>query len=208
VTSQRKNYFISKDMQGRFAGTVLLLALLVTVITACNIYVLGSYFHESSITQTEGQTLAMIMEAFMREMWPRLIILVVVNIIIVFVVSVMYSHQIAGPAYKLESSIKRITDGDLTFEVSLRRNDNLKELAAALNFLLEKFRMTLANAKNLTEDIAEKLGALEDDERFKQLAASSKELRELISQFKIESEGHEILDDDENEIEDEATQES
>ena len=42
--SQRKNYFIAKDMQSKFAGTILLLALLVAVITACNIYVLGSFF--------------------------------------------------------------------------------------------------------------------------------------------------------------------
>ncbi len=197
MTSQRKNYFISKDMQTKFAGTILLLALLVTIITACNIYVLGSYFYDSSITQNEGRTLSMVMESFIREFWPRLIILVVVNIIIVFVVSVMYSHQIAGPAYKLENSIKRITEGDLTFEVSLRRNDNLKELASALNSLLEKFRITLAGAKTLTEDIAEKLKILENDDRFKQLAASSEELRNLIDQFKIENTEKEIVDEDE-----------
>lgn len=197
MTSQRKNYFISKDMQTKFAGTILLLALLVTIITACNIYVLGSYFYDSSITQNEGRTLSMVMESFIREFWPRLIILVVVNIIIVFVVSVMYSHQIAGPAYKLENSIKRITEGDLTFEVSLRRNDNLKELASALNSLLEKFRITLAGAKTLTEDIAEKLKILENDDRFKQLAASSEELRNLIDQFKIENTEKDIVDEDE-----------
>ena len=197
MTSQRKNYFISKDMQTKFAGTILLLALLVTIITACNIYVLGSYFYFSSITQNEGRTLSMVMESFIREFWPRLVILVVVNIIIVFVVSVMYSHQIAGPAYKLENSIKRITEGDLTFEVSLRRNDNLKELASALNSLLEKFRITLAGAKTLTEDIAEKLKILESDDRFKQLAASSEELRNLIDQFKIENTEKDIVDEDE-----------
>ena len=197
MTSQRKNYFISKDMQTKFAGTILLLALLVTIITACNIYVLGSYFYDSSITQNEGRTLSMVMESFIREFWPRLIILVVVNIIIVFVVSVMYSHQIAGPAYKLENSIKRITEGDLTFEVSLRRNDNLKELASALNSLLEKFRITLAGAKTLTEDIAEKLKILESDDRFKQLAVSSEELRNLIDQFKIENTEKDIVDEDE-----------
>jgi methyl-accepting chemotaxis protein len=197
LTSQRKNYFISKDMQTKFAGTILLLALLVTIITACNIYVLGSYFYDSSITQSEGKTLSMVMESFIREFWPRLVILVVVNIIIVFVVSVMYSHQIAGPAYKLENSIKRITDGDLTFEVSLRRNDNLKELASALNSLLEKFRITLASAKTLTEDIAEKLKVLENDDRFKQLAQSSSELRNLIDQFKIENTDKDIVDEDE-----------
>ena len=78
-------------------------------------------------------------------------------------VSVIYSHQTAGPAFKLEKSIKRIIEGDLTFQVSLRRNDNLKELAAALNELLDKFRTTLSKTKSLTEDINNKLGSVKDD---------------------------------------------
>ncbi len=90
-----------------------------------------------------------------KEFWPRLVILVVVNIIIVFVVSVMYSHQIAGPAYKLENSIKRITEGDLTFEVSLRRNDNLKELASAL-ILCSKNSESLWQGQKLLQKISQK----------------------------------------------------
>ncbi len=184
--SQRKNYFISKDMQSKFAGTILLLAFLVAVITACNIYVLGTYFVSTSTTLVEARSLTSTLQHFVTEFWPRLMVLVFVNVIIVFIVSVMYSHQTAGPAYKLEKSIKRITDGDLTFEVSLRRNDNLKELATALNELLTKFRVTLAKAKTLSDDIAVKLDTLESDDRFKQLAMSADELRELIKQFKIE----------------------
>lgn len=184
--SQRKNYFISKDMQSKFAGTILLLAFLVAVITACNIYVLGSYFVSTSTTLVEARSLTSTLQHFVTEFWPRLMVLVFVNVIIVFIVSVMYSHQTAGPAYKLEKSIKRITEGDLTFEVSLRRNDNLKELATALNDLLKKFRVTLAKAKTLSEDIGVKLESLESDDRFKGLAVNASELRELIKQFKIE----------------------
>lgn len=184
--SQRKNYFIAKDMQSRFAGTILLLAFLVAVITACNIYVLGSYFVNTSKTLVEARSLTVTLQDFVAEFWPRLLVLIFVNVIIVFIVSVMYSHQTAGPAYKLEKSIKRISEGDLTFEVSLRRNDNLKELAAALNELLKKFRVTLAKAKTLSDDISVKLDSLESDARFKQLAANASELSELIKQFKIE----------------------
>ncbi|EKD82781.1 MAG: hypothetical protein ACD_39C01104G0002 [uncultured bacterium] len=184
--SQRKNYFIAKDMQSRFAGTILLLAFLVAVITACNIYVLGSYFVSTSRTVVEARSLTGTLQDFVAEFWPRLLVLIFVNVIIVFIVSVMYSHQTAGPAYKLEKSIKRISEGDLTFEVSLRRNDNLKELAAALNELLKKFRVTLAKAKTLSDDISVKLDSLESDDRFKQLAANASELSELIRQFKIE----------------------
>lgn len=173
-------------MQSKFAGTILLLAFLVAVITACNIYVLGTYFVSTSTTLVEARSLTSTLQHFVSEFWPRLMVLVFVNVIIVFIVSVMYSHQTAGPAYKLEKSIKRITEGDLTFEVSLRRNDNLKELATALNELLTKFRVTLAKAKTLSDDIAVKLDTLESDERFKQLAISADELQGLIRQFKIE----------------------
>lgn len=173
-------------MQSRFAGTILLLAFLVAVITACNIYVLGSYFVSTSRTMVEARSLTSTLQDFVADYWPRLLVLIFVNVIIVFIVSVMYSHQTAGPAYKLEKSIKRISEGDLTFEVSLRRNDNLKELAAALNELLKKFRTTLAKAKCLSDDIAIKLDSLENDDKFKQLAANASELSELIKQFKIE----------------------
>lgn len=197
--SQRKNYFIAKDMQSKFAGTILLLALLVAVITACNIYVLGSFFVEKNATLAQQNDASALIHDFISSYWPRLVVLVFVNVIIVFMVSVIYSHQTAGPAYKLEKSIKRITDGDLTFQVSLRRNDNLKELAAALNELLDKFRTTLSKTKSLTDDINNKLGSMKDNEKYAQIVADSFELRQLIDQFKLESERTELLEDNSNE---------
>ncbi|MDN5277949.1 MAG: hypothetical protein PWR01_1914 [Clostridiales bacterium] len=202
--SQRKNYFISKGMQSKFAGTILLLAFLVAVITACNIYVLGSFFVSTKTTLVEARGVTSIMQHFFTEFWPRLLLLIFVNVIIIFIVSVMYSHQTAGPAYKLEKSIQRITEGDLTFEVSLRRNDNLKELASALNDLLKKFRTTLAKAKTLSVDLSVKLEGLEEDAKFKQLAKEAAELTQLIDEFKIEAKRNEKpLDGIETEVDEE-----
>lgn len=186
-SSQRKNYFIAKDMQSKFAGTILLLALLVAVITACNIYVLGSFFVEKNATLAQQNDASVLIHDFISSYWPRLVVLVFVNVIIVFMVSVIYSHQTAGPAYKLEKSIKRITDGDLTFQVSLRKNDNLKELATALNELLTKFRTTLSKAKGLADGIDDKLGEMKNDEKYSQIVADASELRQLVDQFKLEN---------------------
>jgi methyl-accepting chemotaxis protein len=191
-------------MQSKFAGTILLLAFLVAVITACNIYVLGSFFVSTKTTLVEARGVTSIMQHFFTEFWPRLLLLIFVNVIIIFIVSVMYSHQTAGPAYKLEKSIQRITEGDLTFEVSLRRNDNLKELAAALNDLLKKFRTTLAKAKTLSVDLSVKLEGLEEDAKFKQLAKEAAELTQLIDEFKIEAKRNEKpLDGIETEVDEE-----
>lgn len=199
--SQRKNYFIAKDMQSKFAGTILLLALLVAVITACNIYVLGSFFVEKNTTLAQQNDASALIHDFISSYWPRLLVLVFVNVIIVFMVSVLYSHQTAGPAYKLEKSIKRITEGDLTFQVSLRRNDNLKELATALNELLDKFRTTLSKTKSLTDDINNKLGELKNDEKYAQIISDSLELRQLINQFKLEPDKSSERKDPDDELE-------
>ena len=198
-SSQRKNYFIAKDMQSKFAGTILLLALLVAVITACNIYVLGSFFVEKNATLAQQSDVSALIHDFISSYWPRLIVLVCVNVIIVFMVSVIYSHQTAGPAYKLEISIKRITDGDLTFQVSLRRNDNLKELATALNELLNKFRTTLSQARTLADGIDDKLGAVKDDAKYAQIVKDASELRVLVDQFKLTSERIEVQEEDDEE---------
>lgn len=183
--TQRKNYFIAKGMQSKFAGTILLLVFLITVITACNIYVLGSFFMQTRATLTESQSTESLMRLFILDLWPRLLLLVLVNVIIVFIVSIMYSHQFAGPAFKLEKSIQRIARGDLTFEIHLRKNDSLKEVAAAINQMLSRFRDTLAQARTLSDDIAAKLATLGNDEKFAQLAKSAQSLKDQIDQFKI-----------------------
>ena len=188
----RKNYFISKGMQSKFAGTILLLVFLIAVITACNIYVLASFFMSNQATISQEQTVETMMRSFLVDFWPRILLLIMVNVIIIFIVSIMYSHQIAGPAYKLEKSLQRIAAGDLTFEIHLRRNDNLKEVASAINHMLAGFRETLASAKMLSEDIAAKIKTLDKDERLTPLAKSAEALKERISKFKIEKTAEEL----------------
>ena len=188
----RKNYFISKGMQSKFAGTILLLVFLIAVITACNIYVLATFFLSNQATVSQEQSVETMMRGFLVDFWPRLLLLILVNVIIIFIVSIMYSHQIAGPAYKLEKSIHRIASGDLTFEIHLRRNDNLKEVASAINQMLARFRETLASAKTLANDITTKMEAFGKDDRLIPLVKSAKELQEKIAQFKIEKDPEEL----------------
>lgn len=200
--SQRKNYFIAKDMQSKFAGTILLLALLVAVITACNIYVLGSFFVEKNATLTQQSDVSVLIHDFINSYWPRLVVLVCVNVIIVFMVSVIYSHQTAGPAYKLEKSIKRITEGDLTFQVSLRKHDNLKEVATALNGLLDKFRNTLGQARVLVDGIEKDLDFVKEDERYSKVFHEASELKKLIDEYKLTPDKKAIKDEEELDSED------
>ena len=186
--TQRKNYFVAKAMQSKYAAMSILIVLLVSVVTAFNLYLLASFFLETDATLTQQYTVVSFLSEFTSKYAGRLFTILIVNIFIVFIVAVIYSHKTAGPAYKLEKCIQRITNGDLNFAINLRKDDNLKELASALNKLSEKLRNTLSTAKALTDDMALKAEILDKDQKFTGLLESARELDKLLSQFKFEEE--------------------
>lgn len=59
--------------------------------------------------------------------------------IILMIWGVVLSHRFAGPLERLESELKRITDkGDYNHRLHLRKRDQIKPLADAINGLLER----------------------------------------------------------------------
>jgi methyl-accepting chemotaxis protein len=55
-------------------------------------------------------------------------------------VGVHLSHQIAGPLYRIKSSLKRISEGDLNFKIGFRKGDYLTEFPAYFNDMLRSLR--------------------------------------------------------------------
>jgi methyl-accepting chemotaxis protein len=51
--------------------------------------------------------------------------------------ALMISHRIAGPSYRLAKSMEQIRDGDIAFQVNLRKGDHLTDLRDELNQLLD-----------------------------------------------------------------------
>lgn len=51
----------------------------------------------------------------------------------VLLLTIFFSHKLAGPVYRLEVAMNRVLDGDYTEEVRLRDGDQLKNLAELFN---------------------------------------------------------------------------
>ncbi len=49
---------------------------------------------------------------------------------------VFYSHRLAGPIYHIQKTLRDAADGKLVQPIVLRKNDEFKELAEAINLLL------------------------------------------------------------------------
>lgn len=186
--TQRKNYFVQKGVQSKFTLTILLLVFLIAVISFCNLYVIGNYVLENTSSVEHAQSMSEFIHEAMQVVWPRLLLIILVNLIIVVIIGVFYSHQFAGPSYKLEKSIKQIAQGDLSFKIFLRKNDSMHNVADSLNQMTENFRSVIRKANELThqiKDAVDDLGSVDEASKSAGLLRGiAGELEDLLAGFR------------------------
>ena len=130
---RRKQYFVMKGLQFRFARFVVLFALLsslVTVLTGATIFyttfsILGD---KLAAVYPQGRLVAIFRSVHIAVLISFLIILP-----IIFYASILFSHRIAGPLPKILEALRQIGQGNFNVNLVLRKHDELKELADTVN---------------------------------------------------------------------------
>jgi methyl-accepting chemotaxis protein len=112
-------------------------------------------------------------------------------------ISIFISHRIAGPLYRIKRSLSKVTQGDLSVVVKLRKWDDLKDLAEHVNILVDELRtfvITLRNDYDLLSDYIQELEQkieskilTEESGRviIKKVQASRKNIEEALKKFNI-----------------------
>jgi signal transduction histidine kinase len=57
--------------------------------------------------------------------------------VILILWGIVLSHRLAGPMERLESEIKKISQGNHTHRIKVRKNDDIRPIADAINALLD-----------------------------------------------------------------------
>lgn len=193
-TWKRRNYFVKQDFQGRFVLrfflTILLSAVVFTVIL--------SIFSAHTITITYR-------DSFLRiEKTPKALFYEIIRAhgLYIFLIgvgistlSLFLSHRIAGPLFRFEKSIEEIIKGNLSFRIKLRKKDEAKELAEAMNRMIETLSSYLSDIKAITDDIEKNLletkKAVEEQkggagESINRTIKALEELKKALSYFKTD----------------------
>ncbi len=193
-----KNYLIKKGMQTRFILKFCLLLVLACVIMSTIAYILSE-----RTTTTSFEDLRLTVKSTADFILPTLILSSLVAIILVaiatIIVFIIITHRIAGPLHRLETDMAEIAKGNLIKDIHLRKKDEFKTLAAAINSLLKNWRdpLSVSQAKlNELEDGINDVktglrakGAPEDEaERIvKPMREKTEQLKHAFSFFKISS---------------------
>ncbi|MDP7420251.1 MAG: methyl-accepting chemotaxis protein [bacterium] len=189
----RSTYLIKKGLQFRYMGVIIAAMLAVCMVVGFTIYfTIWSSFSKPDI---ELYRLQEIFEATNRQLIVRLVILCA----FIAATSIFVSHKIAGPVYRFEQSARAIGAGDLSLKIKLRKGDELRELAEAMNYMAETLAEVVRKENDVRDRLIELINELEEtlsDEKKKldssmreriagELTTINEELKSLGTYFKV-----------------------
>ena len=119
---RRRRYIVDPSVQYRLIG----LAVATWLVNAA--FVFGAIFYLDSTPALPDAPPALLLMAAA---------LTTVCLIVSVGSALVLSHRIAGPAYRIQRSLHRVTAGDLDFKVVLRRNDCFEELSESFNEMID-----------------------------------------------------------------------
>ncbi|OQW98710.1 MAG: hypothetical protein BWK68_00250 [Elusimicrobia bacterium A5] len=180
----RKSFFVKPKLLFKYVVyallTVVFTSVCILVVMRRTIYTTAAL--ENLVSEAEIRA---VQSAIMESWWiPVIILLVVIGI-----QSLIRFHKIIGPIYALEKVIALIKGGHIGGHISLRRGDELKELALevedmsnALKSYVKKDRIIIAEISDELDSIAK----LSNQEEFKnRLTGLKNKLSEITSDFKL-----------------------
>ena len=85
---------------------------------------------------------------------PVLIAVSLTSIVCGLMIAVFLPQKIAGPLFRIEKDLLKVSEGNLTKNITLRSGDILKELSETIN-------MTVGNIGNMVKDVKESGNAFE-----------------------------------------------
>ena len=137
---KRSRYFIKPDLQTKYAFMFVL-----SIGVGINL----------------GVILTLLSPLLSENSWifPAIYVMLAISIMVLVAgISILFTHKIAGPIYKIERSFRQIMDEkDLSLRVFLRTGDELQELAEEINRLLDHLHNSMLIDQQKSEALLAKL---------------------------------------------------
>ncbi len=190
----RRNFLIQKDFQLKYAGFLILTILAISALVVLTVNL--------SIWAAVEKGVSPQAQAIIDQILHNMNVLFMFEIPLVLIISVfaaiIFSHKVAGPVYRLQQAAMQVVRGDLTSNVHLRRDDELKTLSSAFNSMVDNMHLLVAKDRKLITDLSSITDTLYSNLKDNKISQEEAlvlirklndlvgELKTLIMQYKIE----------------------
>ncbi|MEW6116912.1 MAG: methyl-accepting chemotaxis protein [Nitrospirota bacterium] len=156
---KRRNYFINKELQGKYTFYFFLMVTLGSIAFTMIFSLLAAdtmtiVYKDHSLHL--GKTPSVLLREILRAHW----IFIIIGGIAVSIISVFLTHRFAGPIYRFERSLDEMIRGNLNFEIRLRKHDSGKELASLMNRFIAILASHIAHMRQTSDALRDTLTAL------------------------------------------------
>ncbi len=153
MENRRKNYFIKREFQTKFILKFCALVALTAFISAAVVYL----FLSQSVT-TVFENSKIVIKPSTEFIIPGLVLSSLISILLVSIATIVtilfISHRIAGPLYKVENSLERLGEGDVSFDIYFRRDDEAKVLSEVFNKSRQGINRMISDIKREVKKLA------------------------------------------------------
>lgn len=151
---QRRQLYINRDFQTRF------------ILKFCLILILGGaisigltlFSTQETLTSSFINSKLLIQNTSLAIMpsviYTTLISTLVIGLIVIMV-TLLASHKIAGPMFRFERDIDRISTGDLKSRIDIRTDDQFQAIATSLNKMIDSLNAKFSDIKRDANALAE-----------------------------------------------------
>ena len=147
IKYQRRNYYIDKRFQTKFIFQFCLLVAFGSALTVVLICWLAQ--HSTTVGIVHGRVAVHTTAEYLL---PLLLQTVFVELVIVSLAAIamtlLVSHKIAGPLFRLKIMLAQLGEGDVTSRMKLREDDQLQQVAVAYNEAVERINGKIKAVKN------------------------------------------------------------
>ncbi|MFH1238577.1 MAG: methyl-accepting chemotaxis protein [bacterium] len=152
-SKRRRSYIVNKNFQLRYIGVMAFLLLAATIMVGITIYYqMGRLIVENS--EVVG------IPAFLNTVTVTLLIWAGFIIALIVFFGLFISHRIAGPLKRLEDSIIKVGQGNLSKYAQIRKGDEFKELVDIFNKTVISLRQLALKEKDLAIQISKQVDSI------------------------------------------------
>ena len=130
ATAIRRKYIVKRDFQLRIFLETAIFMFFVAALVGWTVY-LGVF--KTIIFDLSGEKITLMN----RLISLRMLMWFLPTVFAIIIISVFLTHQIAGPIFVFQRTIKNLVDGKPVKKIHLRKNDKLKDLADDLNRFID-----------------------------------------------------------------------
>ncbi|MFC1658857.1 HAMP domain-containing protein [Candidatus Omnitrophota bacterium] len=184
---KRKQYFIDKGFQTRFILKFCAIVIISSLLIAGLMFLLSQNSTTVAIENTQV-VVKRTADFILPVMAGTLLIAALLSAAAVIVVTLLASHKIAGPLFRLKKEIDILKDADLTRNFSIRSKDQLQALAKSLKEMSDSLRNKQTELKN---KCAVLISYLKENnftvpaEHKEKLSQMLREIEEMLDYFKV-----------------------